>query len=104
MPDHLHLLVEGVREDSDLKWFQRGAKQFSGFHYKRQFGCRLWQRYGYERVLRSQELTLDVARYIVANPVRAGLASTIDQYPFAGGDCLRKGQETASAEKRKGPA
>jgi putative transposase len=84
MPDHLHLLVEGLHEHSDLKWFQRGAKQYSGFHYNKQFGCVLWQRYAFERVLRSQELTLDVARYILTNPIRAGLAPTIDGYPFSG--------------------
>jgi REP element-mobilizing transposase RayT len=38
-----------------------------------QFGDRLWQRYGFERVLRDDEATLDVARYILRNPVRAGL-------------------------------
>jgi putative transposase len=60
MPDHVHLLVEGVRADSDLRRFQAAAKQYSGFYYKKQYGQILWQRYGYERVLRSQEQTLDV--------------------------------------------
>jgi len=86
MPDHLHLLVEGLHEHSDLKRFQLGAKQYSGFHYKKQFGGILWQRYAYERVLRSHELTLDVARYILTNPIRAGLAPTIDAYRFSGGE------------------
>ena len=25
------------------------SKQYSGFHFNRQFGTRLWQRYGFER-------------------------------------------------------
>jgi putative transposase len=84
MPDHVHLLVEGTREDADLKEFESAAKQYSGFHYKAQFGRPLWQRYGFERVLRSEESTINVVRYILANPVRAGLARRVDEYSFSG--------------------
>jgi putative transposase len=84
MPDHVHLLVEGTREDSDLKTFQSTAKQYSGCHYKAQFGRQLWQRYGFERVLRSEESTIEIVRYILANPVRAGLARRVDEYSFSG--------------------
>ena len=84
MPDHVHLLVEGLREDSDLKCFQSAAKQYSGFYYKQTFGQALWQRYGYERVLRSEDHTMDLIRYILANPVRAGLAKSMNGYPFSG--------------------
>jgi putative transposase len=84
MPDHVHLLVEGQAVGSDLKRFIKIAKQYSGFYYARQFQERLWQRYGFERVLRDSEPTLVVARYILENPVRAGLVERIDDYPFVG--------------------
>ncbi len=84
MPDHLHLLVEGRSESSDARRFISRAKQFSGFHYARAFGQRLWQRYGFERVLRNDEATLIVARYILENPVRARLVARVGEYPFAG--------------------
>ena len=84
MPDHLHLLIEGLAEDSDCKRFIARIKQSSGFYYKREFGTPLWQRYGFERVVRDSEQTFVVARYILENPVRAGLARTIDEYPFLG--------------------
>src|SRR5687767_466560 len=64
MPDHLHLLAEGRVATSDCRRFIARAKQFSGFHYQRTSAERLWQRYGYERVLRADEETLSVARYI----------------------------------------
>src|SRR5688572_29944129 len=48
MPDHLHLLVEGRCESSDCRRFMSRAKQFSGLHYAKEFGGRLWQRYGFE--------------------------------------------------------
>jgi putative transposase len=84
MPDHLHLLVSGAQEDADLKMFVSRAKQFSAFEFSRQKGRRLWQRYGYERVLRNEESTEDVIRYIVGNPIRAGLVTKVTDYPFWG--------------------
>jgi putative transposase len=84
MPDHVHLLVAGTSEDSDCRRFIARAKQYSGFHYQAAFGRRLWQRFGYERVLRNDEAAIRVARYILENPVRAGLVTEVQQYPFAG--------------------
>lgn len=84
MPDHLHLLIEGQSESSECRRFITRAKQFSGFHYARVFGHRLWQRYGFERVLRDDQATLGVARYIVENPLRAHLVDRVEDYPFVG--------------------
>ena len=84
MPDHLHLLVNGERENSDCRAFIKRSKQFSGFYYQKAFGRRLWQRYGYEHVLRGDEAVLSVARYILENPVRAGIAKDVCDYPFTG--------------------
>src|SRR5262245_24632479 len=84
MPDHVHLLVAGTSENSDAKRFIARAKQYSGFYCKQQHQSRLWQRYGFERVLRDNESTLAVARYIVENTLRAGLVSDPRQYPFLG--------------------
>jgi putative transposase len=84
MPDHVHLLVEGLTDGSDCLAFIRRAKQFSGFYFKKAHGQRLWQRYGFERVLRNDESMLSVARYILENPVRAGLVARVEDYPFVG--------------------
>jgi putative transposase len=84
MPDHLHLLVSGEQENSDCRSFIARSKQFSGFYYQKQFGRRLWQRYGYEHVLRTEEAVPSVARYIVENPLRARLINDVRQYPFLG--------------------
>ena len=84
MPDHVHLLVEGEDVESDCLKFVSRAKQYSGFLFSREFHGRLWQRYSYERVLRGEESTAVVARYILENPVRAGLVGRVEDYPFAG--------------------
>ena len=45
---------------------------------------RLWQRYGYERVLRGTDETFAVAKYILENPVRAGIVRAPRDYPYLG--------------------
>jgi hypothetical protein len=64
--------------------FIKRAKQVPGYHFKQRFGTTLWQRYGYEHVLRGDEDTLSVARYILENPLRAGLVESVEDYPFLG--------------------
>lgn len=84
MPDHAHLLVEAKTDSSNALRFISRSKQFSGFHYQQRHGQRLWQRYGYERVLREDEDTRRVARYIVNNLLRRGLVANAKDYPFVG--------------------
>ena len=86
MPDHLQLLVEGLTDAADCRRFIKSAKQLSGYYVSREFGEKLWQRYGFERVLRDDEATLVVARYILCNPVRAGLVADVRDYPFIGSE------------------
>ena len=80
----MHLLAEGLQSDADARGFIERAKQFSGYAFARGHNQRLWQRYGHEHVLRSEEDTLAVAKYILENPVRRGLVSAPDQYQFSG--------------------
>ena len=85
MPDHVHLIVEGVSEVSDLKKFISRAKQYSGYHYSQTHGRRkLWQRYGFEHVLRDDESTQRSVRYVIENPVRKGLVKHPREYQFMG--------------------
>ena len=86
MPDHLHLLIEAQADQSNGLKFIARAKQLSGFHYKQRHQRPLWQRYGYEHVVRDDEKTRGVARYIFENPVRAGLVRSPEDYPFLGSD------------------
>jgi len=84
MPDHAHMLVEANTDSSNALCFITRCKQLSGFHYQQRHGQRLWQRYGYEHVLRDDEDTRRVARYILENPVRGGLIARAQDYPFLG--------------------
>ena len=86
MPDHLHLIATGLDEPSDAKTFIKRSKQYSGYYFKREYGARLWQRYGYERVIRDDDELALTAGYIVGNPVRAGLVGDPSEYPFLGSE------------------
>ena len=83
MPDHVHLLVEATSDCSDGRRFIARAKQLSGFAFKRERHEPLWQRYGYEHTLRRDDAVLAVARYILENPVRAGLVASPQDYPYS---------------------
>jgi len=80
MPDHAHLVVDGERDDSSCLAFIKLAKQYSGYYYKQQSGHQLWQRYGYEHVIRNYMERALTIRYVLANPVRAGLVADPRRY------------------------
>ena len=42
----------------------------------------MWARSFHDHALRRDENLLTVARYIVANPIRAGLVRRVGEYPF----------------------
>jgi putative transposase len=84
MPDHLHLLLEGRSERSSLSPFVKDFKQRTGFEFKTRCRKRLWQPSYYDRVLRRDEDMEVEAEYIFGNPVRRGLVSQFDEYPYLG--------------------
>jgi REP element-mobilizing transposase RayT len=86
MPDHCHLVVDGQRDEADCRAFIKKAKQYSGYYYKQRFGRRLWQRYGYERVIRDDMERALTIRYALANPVRAGFVADPRRYIGLGSD------------------
>jgi putative transposase len=85
MPDHVHVIVEGTSDASDLRRCAKLMKQQIEYNARAQFRIYpLWQQGYYERVLRSYH-ALDVAiRYVLNNPVRAGLVKNAADYAFSG--------------------
>lgn len=84
MPDHLHLLIEGKTENADMRKFVSAFKQRTAFWFNRHYGARLWQPGYYDRVLRKEEATSVVVRYIFENPIRKGIATDYLRYPYSG--------------------
>jgi len=81
MPDHLHWLIE--LERVSLATLMRRVKCRSTCLINKAFGRtgRLWQQGFHDRALRREEDVVAVARYIVANPIRAGLVCKAGDYP-----------------------
>jgi len=84
MPDHLHVVAEGKSDHSDLVKFVHLLKQLTSFAYRRHHPGRLWQKGYFEHVVRDDEVTQTVAKYVLENPVRAGLVKEPLDYPFSG--------------------
>jgi putative transposase len=86
MPDHLHMLVEGMEDSSHLITLLQRFKQRTGFYFKKQSGAQLWQESYFDRVIRKEEDLGVVADYIFQNPVDAGLVGAPPEvYPLLGG-------------------
>nr|WP_044871315.1 transposase [Pseudomonas sp. LFM046] len=83
MPDHLHWLFQlngPIGLSTVVKVFKgRSARQLGLWM---DTGGAVWQQGFRDHALRSEEDIRKVARYIVANPLRAGLVERIGDYPF----------------------
>ena len=84
MPDHLHILATGLTDAADMTAFMKQAKQQSGWEYRQATRCYLWQEGFYDHVLRDEDAPPAVIRYIIDNPLRAGLVGSPSEYPFWG--------------------
>jgi REP-associated tyrosine transposase len=84
MPDHIHLVPEGRREDADLRLFMKVFKQRAVYYTRDLRDDDLWQEGYYEHVIRGEETATKTARYVLENPVRAELVNDPEEYPFSG--------------------
>ena len=84
MPDHVHILVTSEGQANPLTFVERIKGKTTHQFWRRGGEGRLWQRGFYDHVLRPSEATEDLARYILGNPVRKGLADSPGDYPFSG--------------------
>jgi REP element-mobilizing transposase RayT len=83
MPDHIHIVLEGISENSNLWKAIVLFKQLTGFWLKQNHPDIKWQKDFYDHVLRREELKKQI-RYILRNPVRKGLVADWKDYPYMG--------------------
>lgn len=81
MPDHLHWLLQLKNTDS----LEQTVRLYKA-KVTRALGIPVWQRGFHDHALRREEDLRDAARYIIANPLRAGLVERIGDYPHW--DCV----------------
>jgi REP element-mobilizing transposase RayT len=82
MPDHLHWLIQ--LQDTPLHLLMQRVKSRSAIAVNSYLGTagQLWQKGYHDHAVRREEDVQALARYVVANPLRAGLVSKIDDYPL----------------------
>ncbi|MFB1510307.1 MAG: transposase [Thiocapsa sp. C3-sup] len=82
MPDHIHWLLQlddSLSLPSVLKAFKARSAHRVNAYLRRQGP--LWQKAFHDHAIRQEEDIRQIARYIVANRVRAGLVERVGDYP-----------------------
>ncbi|RON78323.1 REP-associated tyrosine transposase [Pseudomonas fluorescens] len=82
MPDHFHWLVQ--LEGMHLQPLMQAVKSRSTLSINRALNRKgaFWQSGYHDRAIRDGQCLRPYARYIVANPLRAGLVEKIGDYPL----------------------
>jgi putative transposase len=76
MPDHLHWLLQ-INQKQTLSTIVKSVKAKTS----QVIGCPIWQPGYYDHAIRKDEDIINIARYIIANPIRAGLVKKVGDYP-----------------------
>ncbi|MCQ2999652.1 transposase [Pseudomonas syringae] len=82
MPDHFHWLVE--LNKGSLGALLKQVKARSAIQINKALDREgpIWQRGFHDRAVRREDDVRQLARYIVANPLRAGLVKRVGDYPL----------------------
>ncbi|TAJ77393.1 MAG: transposase [Gallionellaceae bacterium] len=88
MPDHLHWLL-ALQNQVTLPEVMKSVKSYSARMINRFLqktgateAAHVWQDGFHDHALRKEDDLIEVARYVVANPVRAGLVQRVEDYPL----------------------
>ncbi|MBI5690143.1 MAG: transposase [Verrucomicrobia bacterium] len=87
LPDHVHFFAAPMRESAKPLATTIGRwKEWTSKRMVREIGITppVWQPEFFDHLLRSGESRSEKWNYVKANPVRAGLVSDSDAWPFAG--------------------
>ena len=76
MPDHIHWLFQ-LNQAKTLPKLMQVIKSTSAH----KVGKPIWQSGYYDHAIRKDEDIVNIARYIIANPIRAGLVKKVGDYP-----------------------
>ena len=83
MPEHLHLLCQPL--DKNISLIMRHIKRNSSMNLKRYHGLPtpIWTKRFFDEIIETPESVLTVIEYIHYNPVKAGLVTEPEDYPFS---------------------
>jgi len=82
MPDHFHWLIQLHHGTLGQLMCRVKSRSSKSINERMATQGRLWQRGYHDRAVRREEDVKVAARYIVTNPLRAGLVKKIGDYPL----------------------
>ncbi|MEI7904653.1 MAG: transposase [Candidatus Firestonebacteria bacterium] len=84
MPDHVHLVIEGAEESSDLWSMIKWYKQKTGYWLSKNAENIKWQKDYYDHIhQKKSDFTANMV-YVLNNPVRKKLCDDWQKYEFIG--------------------
>ena len=84
MPDHVHLLAAMTSRESITSAVKAWKSLCYRERHRRGNPARFWQRSFFDRAIRDDANVLEVAMYVLGNPVRDGLVRDFHDYPLCG--------------------
>lgn len=85
MPDHIHLFVTFTQDGVSLSdWVKSLKNTLSKSWRTNGIAAPHWQKGFFDHILRTADSCQQKWNYAAANPVRAGLASSLEAWPYQG--------------------
>jgi len=84
MPDHLHMIIKGNKDDSNLMSAVKSFKQKTGFYFSKNNTEHKWQKDFYDHIIRDEKDLGNQIMYILMNPVRKGIVNHWKDYLYKG--------------------
>ena len=84
MPDHVHFFVSGHEEFVLSRWVGALKQALARANGRSKSNGQIWQEGFFDHILRNDESMSEKWEYIRQNPVRAGLVSDSEDWPFQG--------------------
>ena len=84
MPEHVHLILEGTCDESDLWKCVVLFKQKTGYWFSKEGKSIKWQKDFYDHIHRKHEDLIRHIRYLAENPVQRKITDNWEKYPYVG--------------------
>jgi len=85
MPNHVHTVIERISEEKSLALIMHRIKGFTASRANRLLGRKgpFWQGESFDHVVRSQSALFKTVRYVLENPIKAGLVQRWQDWPHS---------------------
>jgi REP element-mobilizing transposase RayT len=82
LPDHFHLIIQPMEKGKDVYYslseIMHGIKSYTAHT----IGEPIWQHENFDRIIRDKEELFEKIKYMMKNPVKAGIAESHDTYKW----------------------